>query len=340
MKHSGKTPPFVGPTGEPLSSSIAEINYIRLGGFDQWVMIRGENVANPLLICLHGGPGFPEARLFRHFNASLEASFTVVYWDQRGTNKSFDRGIPASSMTVEQFIIDLDELVDAVCKRFGQRRIAIYGHSWGSALGVLYAARFPEKVAVYVGAGQIGSWPASEAASHAFVLAEAARRKNRKALKELNAIGAPPYGASAKMVQGKWLGLFFGFVRGLSLTRFMRILLGGPETSLIDLPNLLRGMRFSQISMWAEVSSLDLTVVVPTLHLPVFFFLGRHDHVVDAETSAAYFRILTAPSKTMVWFEESAHEPPFEEPSKFNRMMVELVRPVMVSAHVAPRSGR
>jgi pimeloyl-ACP methyl ester carboxylesterase len=62
----------------------------------------------------------------------------------------------------------------------------------------------------------------------------------------------------------------------------------------------------------------------------VFFFLGRHDHVIDAETSAAYFRMLVAPSKRLVWFEESAHEPPFEEPEKFNRAMTELVRPVVV----------
>ena len=48
-------------------------------------------------------------------------------------------------MTVEQFVADLDELVDLVRKRFGKDKVAIYGHSWGSALGVLYAARFPEK---------------------------------------------------------------------------------------------------------------------------------------------------------------------------------------------------
>ena len=329
MKQLGSTPPFRTATGEILPGSIAEITYIRLGGLAQWVMIRGENVANPLLVLLHGGPGFPEMRLFRHFNWPLEKSFTVVYWDQRGTNKSFDGQTPASSMTVEQFIADLDELVNAVCKRFGQRTVAIYGHSWGSALGVLYGARFPEKVAAYVGAGQIGSWPASEASSYAFVLAEAERRKSRKALKELRAIGPPPYTATAKMVQGKWLGLFLGFVRGMPLWRFVQIVLSGPEASIFDLASLLRGMQFSQNTMWVDVSSLDLTMAVPALQMPVFFFLGRHDHVIDAETSAAYFEILAAPSKRLVWFEESAHEPPFEEPLKFNRAMVELVRPVL-----------
>jgi len=332
MSRLGSTPPFRTSTGENLPGSVAEIAYVRLGGLNQWVMIRGERVTNPLLILLHGGPGFPEARLFRHFNSALEKSFTVVYWDQRGTNKSFGRRITASSMTVAQFIADLDELVTTVSTRFGQRQVVIYGHSWGSALGVLYAARFPEKVAAYVGAGQIGSWPASEAASYTFVLAEAERRSNRKALRELRAIGAPPYSAAAKMVQGKWLGLFLGVVRGMPLWQFLRIMLAGPEASLFDLPGILRGMRFSQQAMWEEVSALDLTAAAPSLHVPVFFFLGQHDHVVAAETSAAYFESLAAPSKRLVWFEESAHEPPFEEPATFNRAMAEMVRPACLTS--------
>jgi pimeloyl-ACP methyl ester carboxylesterase len=125
-------------------------------------MIRGESVTNPVLILVHGGPGFPEMRLFRHFNAALEKSFTVVYWEQRGTDKSFDRKISRSSMTVEQFLADMDELVDLIRKRFGKDKVTVYGHSWGSALGVLYSARFPEKVSAYVGACQIGDWRASE----------------------------------------------------------------------------------------------------------------------------------------------------------------------------------
>ncbi len=64
--------------------------------------------------------------------------------------------------------------------------------------------------------------------------------------------------------------------------------------------------------------------------MPILFFIGRHDHVVDPQTSLVYFDMLAAPSKTFVWFEESAHEPAVEEPAKFNRLLVELVRPVAV----------
>jgi len=330
MKHPGKTPPFRGLNGEILPGSISEIGYFRLGGLDQWVMIRGESLANPLLILLYGGPGFTEMRFFRHFNAPLEKSFAVVYWDQRGSGKSFDRKIPRSSMTVEQFIADLDELVEAVRKRVGKTKVTILGHSWGSALGVLYAARFPEKVAAYVGSGQIGNWPAGESLSYAFALSEAQRLNNRKALKELRAIGPPPHTASSLWTERTWLQRFEGQMGGRALWNMGRIVLGGPESSIFDLPNLLRGFRFSLDAMWAEVSRLNLLKVAPALQMPVFFFLGRRDHWVPPETSVAYFDALTAPSKRLVWFEESGHEPFVDEPAKFNAAMAELVRPVIV----------
>jgi pimeloyl-ACP methyl ester carboxylesterase len=81
--------------------------------------------------------------------------------------------------------------------------------------------------------------------------------------------------------------------------------------------------------MWEEVSVFNLIKAAPVLEIPVFFFIGRHDHVIAPETSTAYFDALTAPSKKLIWFEESAHEPPFEEPARFNATMVNLVRPIV-----------
>jgi pimeloyl-ACP methyl ester carboxylesterase len=332
MKHPGKTPPFRGPRGEPVPGSISEAHYLRIGGIDQWVLIRGERATNPLLLLLHGGPGMSETSFFRSCNAPLEKSFTVVYWDQRGTGKSYDRRIPRASMTVEQFVTDLDELVTFVCTRVGTTKVTLFGHSWGSALGVLYAARVPNKVAAYVGSGQYGDWPAAEAASYAFALGEAQRRNNRKALKELGAIGPPPYGVSKLLKERTWIQHFDGQLSVRGLWNMGRLVLGGPESSIVDLPNLLRGFRFSQDSLWPEASKLNLLTLAPALQMPVFLFLGRRDHWVPPETSVAYFEMLVAPLKTLVWFEQSGHEPFVDEPSKFNAAMLELVRPIAVAA--------
>jgi pimeloyl-ACP methyl ester carboxylesterase len=331
MRQLGRTPPFRGPDGELVSDSIAEIAYRRLGGLDQWVMIRGESVANPALVLLHGGPGLSETSLFRYFNAPLEKRFTLVYWDQRGAGKSFRRDIPRSSMTVERFIADLDELVDAVCERLVKTKVAIFGHSWGSVLGPLYTVRFPEKVAAYVGSGQIGDWAAAESATYAFALAEAERLGKLRVARKLRAIGPPPHSAESLWTQRTSLSRLEGRMRPRALWPLTRAALGAPESSILDLPGALRGFRFSLDAMWAEVSRLNLIELAPALEPPVFFFLGRNDHWVPTETSLTYIDALAAPSKELVWFEESGHEPFMDEPAKFNAAMAELVRPILPS---------
>jgi pimeloyl-ACP methyl ester carboxylesterase len=232
-------------------------------------------------------------------------------------------------MTTEQFISDLGELVDRVCERAGRDNVVLFGHSWGSGLGLLYAARSPEKVAAYVGSGQLGSWPAAEAASYAFALAEAERLNDRKALQRLRAIGPPPYDAQSLWTQRFCLNRVEGNLRPRVLWSLGRLYLSAAEFSIFDIPDLIRSFRFSIDAMWDEVSRIDLTTAVPAVQMPVFFFLGRNDHWVPPETSVAYFDALTAPSKSLVWFEDSGHEPFVDEPAKFNASMAELVRPVV-----------
>jgi pimeloyl-ACP methyl ester carboxylesterase len=230
-------------------------------------------------------------------------------------------------MTVEQFIADLDELVDVFRARLGYSKVVIFGHSWGSVLGVLYAARFPEKVSAYVGGAQVGDWPRAESASYALTLADAHRRNNRKALKALRAIGPPPYAASSVFTERTWSQRLDGQLRPAALWNMARIALGGPESVLFNLPRTIRGFRFTMSAMWPEVSKLNMIKLVPALPMPVFFFVGKRDHWVPAETSVEYFNALTAPDKTLVWFEQSGHEMFADEPDKFNRTMMELVRP-------------
>jgi pimeloyl-ACP methyl ester carboxylesterase len=225
--------------------------------------------------------------------------------------------------------------------RVGQDKVTLFGHSWGSALGVLYASRFPEKVAVYVGCEQVGDWAAAEAASYAFAFAEAQRRNNAKALSALRAIGQPPYSARSLFTERTWLSRFEGQMSARALWTMGRDFLGSPESSIFDLPDIVRGFRFSVDAMWPQLSTLNLVTLVPALRMPVFFFLGRRDHWIPPETSVAYFQALTAPAKELVWFEASGHEPFVDEPARFNAALVDRVRPAVgiAAAHGLRRAG-
>jgi pimeloyl-ACP methyl ester carboxylesterase len=130
------TPPIINQDGTPVENGIARFEKVMLGGIEQTILIRTHDASNPVLLFLHGGPGFPMMPLFPHFNQELEKHFVVVSWDQRGAGKSYSKKISAESFTIEQFVEDTHQLVDWLRQQFNQEKIFLMGGSWGSGLGM------------------------------------------------------------------------------------------------------------------------------------------------------------------------------------------------------------
>ena len=229
-------------------------------------------------------------------------------------------------MTIEQFVRDLDEVVQLVRVRFGKDKVVLLGHSWGSAIGILYAARFPEKVAAYVGVGQVADMRDGERLSYEFARAEATRRNNQGALRELDRIGSPPHDVDGMLTSRKWMERFGGAFHGnLSKGKLIWAALGTDEANLIDLIKFGQGNRFSLNHLWPEFRDFDVDETIVSFRTPIVFFLGRHDRQVPSVVAANYFDRIEAPHKRLVWFEQSAHNPPFEEPDLFNRTLIEIL---------------
>ena len=69
-------------------------------------------------------------------------------------------------------------------------------------------------------------------------------------------------------------------------------------------------------------------VVVRFVIVPVFFLLGRHDFNTPSALAADYMARLEGPAKGIIWFEESAHFPFWEEPGKFREALLWIDRTV------------
>ena len=82
------TPPTTDAHGRVLPGSVATLEKVNLGGSDQWLMIRGQSVKNPVILYLSGGPGGTQYAWNREYLSGLEQRFTIVSWEQRGTGKS------------------------------------------------------------------------------------------------------------------------------------------------------------------------------------------------------------------------------------------------------------
>lgn len=144
-------------TGMTTTAGINESIWVNLGGITQAVQIRGQDNSNPVVIFLHGGPGMPVSILSYAFQPPLEDAYTFIQWDQRGSGRTYyaHPGAGLSQLTPEQLLLDLDDLVEYTRNRFGQDKVILLAHSWGTVLGSQYALQHPEKVRAYVAVGQV-----------------------------------------------------------------------------------------------------------------------------------------------------------------------------------------
>lgn len=320
------TAPFRDAQGRVTPGSVAVMQRMEIGGVPQMLWFRGVSVDNPALILLHGGPGASESALFRHYNAELEQHFLVVYWDQRGAGRSFDPGAPPQDMNLEQFVRDLGEVVALVKRRFGKRKVVLLGHSWGTGFGLIYAHRHPEDVVAYVGVGQVADMPEGERVGYEWALAQARQRGDQRAMDELERIGPPPHDVDEMLVSRHWVERFGGsFHAGLTTGSLIWAALSTTEASWYDLILFGMGNRFSLERLWPEFSRFRLAGKYLSFEVPIFFLLGGHDWQVPAVVAADYFGRIQAPRKHLVWFEDAAHNVPFEQPEAFNRVLIEQV---------------
>jgi len=97
------------------------------------------NQGNPVVIVVHGGPGWDYRGLLPL--KDLADEYYVVFYDQRGTGLS--PRVDPGGITLESSLQDLDSMVN----HFGKgRKVALIGHSWGGMLVAGYLGRHPEKV--------------------------------------------------------------------------------------------------------------------------------------------------------------------------------------------------
>ena len=320
------------------SGGIDSIEAVRIGGIDQWIEVRGQNVNNPILLVIHGGPGIAFIPLAAAFQGPWEKEFTVVEWDQRGAGKTYasnNADLVRRTMTVSQMEADTLDVVNYLRNRFHRQKIFALGHSWGSVLGLWLAHEHPDVIYAYVGVGQVVSMPLNAKTAYQDALQQARQRHNQQALKELESVSPyPPANPDLqKMITvNKWAGEFLGppprGERFEDVARILTDVASAPEYSLIDDLSFIRGQMLSGEILFPQLTNVDLTKLGYDFHAPVFLFEGRQDPYCRPRLIWDYYQTIRAPQKQFVWFDNSGHFPFFEERAKFTDELLQRVLPL------------
>lgn len=306
---------------------VRRSEYLSVDGAKLFLQIRGADRRAPVLLWLHGGPGGAERPLFRYYNGGLEDRFVIAYWDQRGAGRSFDPDADHQALTVARHLADLDAVVDHLRQTQGREGVVLLGHSWGGMLGVLYAQRHPAKVDALIAVAPLVSPRESQQHEYAFIMTEATRRQDETTLARLREIGPPPYETARRVLAVEALADRYGASFYRRPNRW-RVLVAGVLRGLVtpwEIPRFIRANEVSLDAMTPQLLARDLSRTVPGLQVPVCFFLGRHDHHVGSAIGERYLEALKAPYKRLIWFGHSAHNPPFEEPGRFNEMVTTVL---------------
>jgi pimeloyl-ACP methyl ester carboxylesterase len=314
---------------------------VQLGESTQWIRIRAANAGNPPLLLVQMGPGLPmlnEARTFGRL-LSLEDDFTVIYWDQRGCGRSLRSANATRGLSIQAMVSDTEQLLAMLCDRFGTPA-AVAGFSMGATIAALATARRPDLVAALVTVGMDIDGAAAEKTTYEFALATAHARNNRRAIRQLEAIGPPPHLKPREFAtRARWAASFGGVRTGHTYSsearRLLASLLRSPDYSLADAVRAIRGITAAQAALVPELAALDLLHTLPRLNTPIVMAQGRRDQIAPPSAAERYAELLQAPSKQLVWFEQSAHMPHLEEPERFRELLAK-VRPACQPTHDGP----
>ncbi|OAB41576.1 alpha/beta hydrolase [Paenibacillus macquariensis subsp. defensor] len=297
--------------------SISTLEQVQINGTGQEVMIRGMDTRNPIVIFVHGGPGSPEIPYVSEYNDLLEKNFTIVHYDQRGSGKSYHFFEDYSNLSGGLLVDDLLLLTDYVREKFGQDKVLLVGHSYGTYIGIQAAAKAPDKFVGYIGIGQVSDLVKSELDGLEYSLGQAKAAGNIEDGERLEKLrGSIERGETVtpRDLVGKYGGasrLFddnHGYLLGFPIHH---------EYNLLDVLRYYKGNIVSQELLMPEILDNNITSIVDRLTIPSYFVMGKYDYMTSANVAREYFDKLEAPVKEFVLFEKSAHYPQFEEEEKF-----------------------
>lgn len=292
---------------------VDEAGFVAIGGIEQWVTVRGDSCANPVVLFLHGGPGNPLSPYGGRVYEAWEKEFTLVQWDQRGAGRTFARNPPPAALTVAGMTGDGIAVAEYLRTRLGQDRIILVGSSWGSVLGVRMALARPDLFHTYVGAGQLVRYADNLSQSYARLLARARAAGDGETIARIEALGAPPWTDPRNA----------GILRRATRAYERRSTIPAPAGWWTAAPAyadpasrraLEDGDDFSYLQFvgvdgHGMASTIDLPALGLKFAIPVFLLQGAEDLVTVPSVARSYFDSLSAPQKEFRLLAATGHDP-------------------------------
>jgi pimeloyl-ACP methyl ester carboxylesterase len=327
------TAPQALPAHAPTPKPIKEEMFVEIGGIPQWITIKGDDLNNPVVLFLHGGPGDALSPFADAMFAGWEKDFTLVQWDQRGAGRTYGKTGPSieSTMTIQRMTDDGIEVAEFLTKQLNKKKIIIEGGSWGSILGIYMAHARPDLFYAYVGDAQMVNWRKNLLASYTRVLQLARACGDQQAIIALATIGSPPWNTVSKWpVFRKWERAYQAkLVTAPPAPETLSPEYASPqERAQYAAADDFSFEHFWGVTLSGPMTEVDLPALGTDFAIPIFIFQGQDDLTALPELAQAYFDTIKAPRKQFYLVPRTGHEDSATELDMMLKVLVEQVRPL------------
>ena len=319
----------------PKGHSLSEKTVLEVDGAELGLIILSDNTDNPVLLVCGGGPGIPQYLLESLYPSVLPEYFTVCYFDYRGTGLSYDKNTDPDSMTTDRYIEDTLRVTEYLKERFGQDKVYIMGHSFGTYIALTVVNRHPENYIAYLAMSQIVDQRQSEIIAFDY-MRNCYEEQNNKSMvskfdeynisesdedydryknsglrdKAMHSLGV---GTTSDM-NNVITGLFFPSLRISAYTPLERI-------------NIWKGKKASsKFAVHNESRLFNAPESVTSIGIPIYFFAGEKDMTCCTSLQKDYYEMIEAPEKEFFLYEGCAHSPIYEDADKTREIFDKLLQ--------------
>lgn len=308
-----------------IERGVDEGIFVQLGGQEQYVLMRGSDAENPVIIYLHGGPSSPDTYATYGFTDALLNDYTVIAWDQRGCGRTYFHNMEKDpgneTATFEQALTDLDELVEYARERFGQEKVIVLGHSYGTILGSEYALANPEKVSAYISVAQVVSMEKMVVYSY-----EDALKKAKEAGDDTTELVAAyetfcESEELADMMKVRSMGSKYQPVEVADRATWMAVT--SPYFGVDDFRWFLKQLGSLDNYFSLNKPLFDYTYEFDAyenameFEMPVYFISGASDWICPVDSVREYADNITAPKRRLELMEGCGHNPQYSLSEEF-----------------------
>lgn len=327
-----------------LEQKTDTVFHVQIKGTELPVWVRGNSNSQKFIVFINGGPGLTSLDIAKAdmfgWSSGLEKDFALVYYDQRGCGNA-QGNIDLNTLTIEQYVKDLDAIVDVLKAKYTQAEIYLMGHSFGGFIGANYllTGTFQNKISGWISVD--GAYNFDYDLSWQYRRAFLINIANEEIGKDQNSdhwnsalewTTANPIIESREQ-KNEWRSFIGAPGQGiipeelaeLSVKQYLQI---GFSSSYNPVPAYLsKNLQIVNNRLNKEAERVNLITAVSAITVPTLMIWGRYDDLIVPEEGQDVYNHLGTDNadKHFSLMANSSHEPYISAPLEFQEAITQFV---------------